>query len=533
MSSIGTIDGARQLAQGLTRALLIQSGGTGRIDGRGLGLIQRALNDSPSGALADGTLVSVGGTHTVLGNIVKVTTPDVTSFVVGITLGAIGAYQSGDILTLGLHPAVLSIGTINVGDLLYPSSTPGYVTATRSFGSVPLGYAVTTASGTSTVAVWFDPTPAGFSLDHALLQGVAGLNRHANLNEGAATFTGQSGMTPGILANLHDRSDTTYALLGGSAPHFVQVSLGYAQKATAARLLLGRANSGSTLETSTGCTIDGSNDGSTWTNLWTGDLLGWTLGHAAYENIITWAAPSIAYSYYRVVWPTSMGDDTYIYDWALYEAAGETLYVNSGGTAALLDTVIAGLGTAIPAGTYETASGGGAPNENPLGTVGATATINPASGNIATLTLGANCTITLTAPADATRGCTLEAYVIQDGTGSRLVTWPGSVVWPGGTAPTLSTAAGSVDRIILETLDGGTTWYGVMVGGGTALGIATPLVESGTGVAGTAAAGSHEDHVHPAAGASSTLHEVVMQSGTSSPPVPIWNSAGDDYVYSS
>lgn len=30
-----------------------------------------------------------------------------------------------------------------------------------------------------------------------------------------------------------------------------------------------------------------------------------------------------------------------------------------------------------------------------------------------------------------------------------------------------------------------------------------------------------------------TVHEVVMQTGTSSPPVPIWNSAGDDYVYSS
>jgi hypothetical protein len=28
-------------------------------------------------------------------------------------------------------------------------------------------------------------------------------------------------------------------------------------------------------------------------------------------------------------------------------------------------------------------------------------------------------------------------------------------------------------------------------------------------------------------------HEVVMQTGTSSPPVPIWNSAGDDWVYSS
>jgi hypothetical protein len=35
-------------------------------------------------------------------------------------------------------------------------------------------------------------------------------------------------------------------------------------------------------------------------------------------------------------------------------------------------------------------------------------------------------------------------------------------------------------------------------------------------------------------GATGTVgHEVVMETGTSSPPVPIWNSAGDDWVYSS
>ena len=35
--------------------------------------------------------------------------------------------------------------------------------------------------------------------------------------------------------------------------------------------------------------------------------------------------------------------------------------------------------------------------------------------------------------------------LIQDGTGSRLATWPGTVKWPAGTAPTLTTTAAGSD----------------------------------------------------------------------------------------
>jgi hypothetical protein len=59
---------------------------------------------------------------------------------------------------------------------------------------------------------------------------------------------------------------------------------------------------------------------------------------------------------------------------------------------------------------------------------------------------------------------TLSLQLTQDGTGSRTVTWPGSVKWAGGVAPTLTTAAGKTDFIALMTPDGGTTWYG-FVGG--------------------------------------------------------------------
>jgi hypothetical protein len=37
--------------------------------------------------------------------------------------------------------------------------------------------------------------------------------------------------------------------------------------------------------------------------------------------------------------------------------------------------------------------------------------------------------------------------LIQDTTGSRTVTWPSTVQWPSGTAPTLTTTAGKMDII--------------------------------------------------------------------------------------
>jgi len=56
-------------------------------------------------------------------------------------------------------------------------------------------------------------------------------------------------------------------------------------------------------------------------------------------------------------------------------------------------------------------------------------------------------------PADRAYGFVLE-LTLTSGT----VTWPASVRWPGGTAPTLST--GKVQILIFITDNGGTTWYG-------------------------------------------------------------------------
>lgn len=71
-------------------------------------------------------------------------------------------------------------------------------------------------------------------------------------------------------------------------------------------------------------------------------------------------------------------------------------------------------------------------------------------------------TPTFTAPTGASR---LTLRVKQDGTGSRTIAaWPSGVRWPGGTAPTLSTAANKIDYITF-IYDG--TNYDGMFGAGT------------------------------------------------------------------
>ena len=56
----------------------------------------------------------------------------------------------------------------------------------------------------------------------------------------------------------------------------------------------------------------------------------------------------------------------------------------------------------------------------------------------------------------------------QDATGGRTVTWPTSILWAGGTAPLVTSAANAVDIYGFITRNGGTTWYGFPAGKGFA-----------------------------------------------------------------
>lgn len=90
--------------------------------------------------------------------------------------------------------------------------------------------------------------------------------------------------------------------------------------------------------------------------------------------------------------------------------------------------------------------------------------IDMQDGNIHLLTLTGNVTLTFSNPAPGDRATSLTLVVTQDGTGSRIITWPGSVVWPSGTTPVLTTTASAVDILTFFTPDEGTTWYGFFAG---------------------------------------------------------------------
>lgn len=92
------------------------------------------------------------------------------------------------------------------------------------------------------------------------------------------------------------------------------------------------------------------------------------------------------------------------------------------------------------------------------GNSGVADTIDWGAGNKQKSTLTGNCTFTFTAPDGP---CNLVLKLVQDGTGSRTVTWPGTVKWPAGTAPTLTTDAAGIDLVTFYW--DGTNYFGAAI----------------------------------------------------------------------
>ena len=166
------------------------------------------------------------------------------------------------------------------------------------------------------------------------------------------------------------------------------------------------------------------------------------------------------------------------------------------------------------------------------GNTGATETFDALTGWHSATLDSATVTATFTG---ATSGlvASMVLELAQDGTGGRLVTWPGSVVWPAGVAPTLSTAAAAVDILTFFSRDGGTTWYGFGTGGG-----AVDWAESGdlaavgeTASAGTSVETPRADHVHTitdGAVMNAGYWDVVVSG--SAPPVAVSTPSDDDWI---
>ena len=81
-------------------------------------------------------------------------------------------------------------------------------------------------------------------------------------------------------------------------------------------------------------------------------------------------------------------------------------------------------------------------------------------GNVQTYTLSGNQTLTFTNP-PASGSAGSFTLIVTNGASATL-TWPTSVDWAGGTAPTLT--ASGIDILTFTTIDGGTIWYGFLAG---------------------------------------------------------------------
>ncbi len=119
--------------------------------------------------------------------------------------------------------------------------------------------------------------------------------------------------------------------------------------------------------------------------------------------------------------------------------------------------------TSASTGAFTTLAATGGITENAETLSGTSTTIDLLTGTNFTHTLSGATTYTFSNPASSGNASSFTLKVIQDST-ARAVTWPASVDWVGGTAPTLTSASGGVDVFAFYTIDGGTTYYGFVAG---------------------------------------------------------------------
>ena len=107
----------------------------------------------------------------------------------------------------------------------------------------------------------------------------------------------------------------------------------------------------------------------------------------------------------------------------------------------------------------------GVQQESTVLTSDTSVTLDLNAGTVFTITLAHNIgTFTWSNPASSGYASVFSLKVTQDGTGGRTISWPASVDWASGTAPTLSSGANDVDVFVFFTVDGGTTYYGFTSG---------------------------------------------------------------------
>jgi len=95
-----------------------------------------------------------------------------------------------------------------------------------------------------------------------------------------------------------------------------------------------------------------------------------------------------------------------------------------------------------------------------IGNTGATRTIDLEDGNFFSATLDQACTFTFSNPAASGDFCGFTLALTNGG--AFVITYPASVDFVGGVAPTLT--ASGLDLLVFLTYDGGTTYLGLVAG---------------------------------------------------------------------
>jgi len=91
--------------------------------------------------------------------------------------------------------------------------------------------------------------------------------------------------------------------------------------------------------------------------------------------------------------------------------------------------------------------------------VSSAVSLNLNSASMFLIPLNSNVEVSFTNPPPSSRVCSFTVALSADGT-TRSVTWPTTVRWTAGTAPTITSASGKVDILSFLTNNGGISYYG-------------------------------------------------------------------------